>query len=110
MNTNRFNIGDRVWFVDYTPSGFFVKKCLVVGMKAFLTDLSQTGMVEKCIVAFQYSLYPITKDSDGLGEFLWDEQERLDASPRRVFEDKEDAFHFMDTEIMNIRKELENEY
>lgn len=110
MNTNKFNIGDRVWLVDYTPTGFFVRKCLVIGMKAFLTDVSQIGVVEKCIQAIQYSLYPISKCTENGMEFLCDEDSRIDASPRRVFEDKEEAFHFMDTEIMNIRKELEDEY
>lgn len=109
MITNRFYIGDRVWFVDYSANGFFLKKCLVVGMTAFLTDVSQVGMVEQCIQAVQYSLYPISKDPDGMGEFLRDEQDRIQASALRMFKEKEDAFHFMDTEIMSMRRELENE-
>lgn len=110
MSMNRFSIGDRVWHVVYECYGLRVRKCLVVGINTFLTDVGQAGVIEKAIQAIEYVLFPITKDPDDDSEFLWDEESRIKASGKRIFEDKEDAFHFIDCELIELRKELENEY
>src|SRR6478736_2253803 len=105
MNTNRFNIGDRVWHVVYECYGLRLRKCLVVGINTFLTDVGQSGVIEKAIQGIEYTLFPITKDPDDGSEFLWDEDSRIKTSSKRMFEEKEEAFHFMDQEIMTLRKE-----
>lgn len=103
MITNRFDIGQRVWYVHYEAHGFSVLKCLVVGIEALITS----KIIEKSVLAVQYKLYPISK-VDG-NEYLCDELSTLESSDRRIFNEKEDAFYFLDTCVMNQRKALEDE-
>lgn len=107
MNTNKFDIGQRIWHVHYESHGFSVLKCLVIGIESNLTDLGKSGAVDWAIDTIKYKLYPISKLERE--EYLCEESNILKSSARRMFDDKEDAFHFLDTCVMNQRKALEEE-
>lgn len=109
MSMNRFNIGDRVWHVVYESYGLRLRKCLVIGLNSFLTDIGQSGIIEKSIQSIEYVLYRIAKDPDDGIEYLWGEESIIKAPPIRVFESKEQALHYIDQEIVNLRLELKDE-
>lgn len=104
---NKFNIGSRVWVVEYSESCFDVIKCLVVRVDSVTASFGNYGAVEEFIKGVQYSLYPITKE-DGI-ELLCSGSDIITALERRVFSEKDEAFSFLDNEILELRKELENE-
>lgn len=106
---NRFNIGQRVWCVCFSGLGFKVRKCLVTGIKAYLNDVGDHGIVEKSIYAMDYNLYPISSDIDSGEEYLWLEEEQITSSPKTMFRYKEDAFNFLDESIRELKHELKDE-
>ena len=104
---NKFNIGDRVWHVCYGQiDGIIVRECLVVGIDSYLDNLGVLGVVEKCVKQIQYELYEISSTEESNIQYLCDEGERFNSNAKRVFEDKEEAFHYLDKQLLGVRDRL----
>lgn len=82
----------------------------MIGINSALTDIGQSGVIEKAIQSIEYLLFRISKDPDDGIEYLWDQESTIKASPKRIFEFKRDALQYIDNEIMELRKELQDEY
>jgi hypothetical protein len=106
---NSFNIGQRVWCVYFSQIGFSIRKCLVIGIKACLRDVGDYGVVEKSVQKIDYNLYPISSDANSGNEYLWDGEDPIISSPKRMFFQKDDAFSFLYDSIMVLKTELKDE-
>lgn len=104
---NKFNLGERVWFVSYNRSyGIQLRLCLVTGMSAYLNDVGVRGKVERCIHDFDYKIIPISKDEETGSEYIWEEEEEIISSVKRLFTTKLEALHYLDFQVLKIKEEL----